>query len=435
MRRDEERDRNGVTISAVEPITRQQTGGPLSVTLTVNSRAALTLTGVGTRYFTVAVLTVSTAVKRDLAVKKIVYRPKCCRKAHSFSARKQNTPSAILGVNIALGKPSFQTSTRTTSETAGRAVDGNTDGFAQPGSCTHTADGGETDPSWWVDLGQWYRVGRVTIFNRQDCCQEQLNPFNIHIGDSDQVSTNPKCGGDHKINVTQPSISVSCQGMRGRYVGVRLPGPYRTLTFCEFQVFLGCPDEYVYYQRNQLCYKAFNDRTTYNDAVSRCSSDGGTLAMPRDTTTNEFLIDLKNSVDNKGSFRFGLTDDHQEGDWMWDDNVPLGKFSSWGPGEPNNSGNEDCAEYNPEGGPKQNTWNDGPCTRADRMFICQVSLSVEQIYQQQHASVIASAMTVGDSRVKNALAAKVQRERALRRKSTGTVTNHALVEGVLTTVM
>ncbi|XP_078700698.1 uncharacterized protein LOC144927246 [Branchiostoma floridae x Branchiostoma belcheri] len=61
--------------------------------------------------------------------------------------------------------------------------------------------------------------------------------------------------------------------------------------------------------------------------------------------------------------------------------------------------------------------------------------SVEQIYQQQHASVIASAMTVGDSRVKNALAAKVQRETALRRKSTGTVTNHALVEGVLTTVM
>ncbi|KAI8509417.1 hypothetical protein Bbelb_132650 [Branchiostoma belcheri] len=33
----------------------------------------------------------------DTAVKKIVYRPKCCRNAHSFSARKQDTPSAILG--------------------------------------------------------------------------------------------------------------------------------------------------------------------------------------------------------------------------------------------------------------------------------------------------------------------------------------------------
>ena len=54
--------------------------------------------------------------------------------------------------------------------------------------------------------------------------------------------------------------------------------------------------------------------------------------------------------------------------------------------------------------------------------------SVEQIYLQQHASVIASAVTVGDPSVKNALAAKVQRESALRRKSTGTVICHTLVE-------
>ncbi|XP_035681560.1 uncharacterized protein LOC118419308 [Branchiostoma floridae] len=78
---------------------------------------------------------------------------------------------------------------------------------------------------------------RLVIFNRRDCCAERLNPFNIHIGDSDQVSMNPKCGGDHHINVTQPSISVSCQGMEGRYVGIRLPGYSRTLTLCEVQVF------------------------------------------------------------------------------------------------------------------------------------------------------------------------------------------------------
>ncbi|KAI8516910.1 hypothetical protein Bbelb_054910 [Branchiostoma belcheri] len=136
----------------------------------------------------------------------------------------------------------------------------------------------------------------------------------------------------------------------------------------------GCADGYVYHQHSQLCYKAFNDTETYDGAVRRCSSDGGTLAMPRDNVTNNFLIHLKNAVDNNALFLFGLTDDHQEGVWMWDDNVPLGDFRAWGQGQPDNyNGNEDCAEYNPEG--SYNKWNDGPCTRDNRKFICQASPS------------------------------------------------------------
>ncbi|XP_078678189.1 uncharacterized protein LOC144914303 [Branchiostoma floridae x Branchiostoma belcheri] len=136
----------------------------------------------------------------------------------------------------------------------------------------------------------------------------------------------------------------------------------------------GCPDGYVYHQPSRLCYKAFNDRTTYIGAVARCSLDGGTLAMPRDTATNEFLIDLQNAVDVNGWFRFGLTYRRQDGVWVWDDNVPLGDFTAWGPGEPNNDGGdrEDCAEYFPEFWFKKNTWNDGSCTEAGK-FICQVS--------------------------------------------------------------
>eukprot|EP00058_Branchiostoma_floridae_P021681 XP_002607171.1 hypothetical protein BRAFLDRAFT_68034 [Branchiostoma floridae] len=146
----------------------------------------------------------------------------------------------LIGVNVALGKPAFQTSLiHHTSGIASLAVDGNTDTNYDHGSCTHTIDIGETNPSWWVDLGQSYVIDRVLIFNRQDCCSERINPFNIHIGDSDQVSTNPKCGGDHQMNWNQPSISVSCKGMKGRYVGVRLPGSSRILTLCEVQVFLG----------------------------------------------------------------------------------------------------------------------------------------------------------------------------------------------------
>ncbi|XP_078577656.1 uncharacterized protein LOC144862753 isoform X1 [Branchiostoma floridae x Branchiostoma japonicum] len=129
----------------------------------------------------------------------------------------------------------------------------------------------------------------------------------------------------------------------------------------------GCPDGYVYHQPSHLCYKAFNDKKTYNAAVATCASAGGTLAMPYDTVTNKFLIYLKNAVDNNALFRFGLTDHHQEGGWMWEDNVALGSFRAWGPGEPNNLRNEDCAEYFPgTHASKRNTWNDGPCTDANR---------------------------------------------------------------------
>ncbi|KAI8502507.1 hypothetical protein Bbelb_200950, partial [Branchiostoma belcheri] len=138
---------------------------------------------------------------------------------------------------------------------------------------------------------------------------------------------------------------------------------------------LQCPNGYAYHQPSRLCYKAFNDAATYNGAVSRCSSDGGTLAMPRDTATNEFLIYLKNAVDINAWFRFGLTDDDQEGVWMWDDNVPLGDFSAWAPREPSGSGSENCAEYFPESWSQKSAWNDGQCTDSSRKFICQVSAS------------------------------------------------------------
>ncbi|KAI8479877.1 hypothetical protein Bbelb_423990 [Branchiostoma belcheri] len=139
-------------------------------------------------------------------------------------------------INIALRKPAFQSSVKY-GGVAGRAVDGNTNTNYFVNSCTYTWS--TYNPSWRVDLGKSFTINRVVIFNRQDCCSGRLNPFNIHIGDSEQVVTNPKCGGDHRIDVTLPSISILCQGMTGRYVGVRLPGyGYgRTQTLCEVQVF------------------------------------------------------------------------------------------------------------------------------------------------------------------------------------------------------
>ena len=39
-------------------------------------------------------------------------------------------------------------------------------------SCTHTKGdgGGLTNPFWRVDLGAAYNIGKVTIYNRGECC-------------------------------------------------------------------------------------------------------------------------------------------------------------------------------------------------------------------------------------------------------------------------
>ncbi|CAH1272761.1 COLEC10 [Branchiostoma lanceolatum] len=131
----------------------------------------------------------------------------------------------------------------------------------------------------------------------------------------------------------------------------------------------GCPGGYRYHQHSRSCYKAFNRRTNYNSAAETCSSDGGTLAMPRDSTTNTFLINLKDAVDNNGYFWFGLSYRAKEGRWVWADGAALGSFTSWYPKMPDNSGgNEDCAEYW-----TNDKWNDYKCSDSSRKFICQVT--------------------------------------------------------------
>ncbi|XP_019614001.1 PREDICTED: collectin-10-like [Branchiostoma belcheri] len=139
---------------------------------------------------------------------------------------------------------------------------------------------------------------------------------------------------------------------------------------------LACPSGYTYHQTNRLCYKAYGLERDYSGARATCSSDGGTLAMPRDAVTNTILINLKNSVDNSAHFFFGLTDIRQEGRWVWEDGAALGGFRPWDQGEPDNrKGNQDCGEYisaKKKDTAARNKWNDGSCFER-RKFICQVA--------------------------------------------------------------
>ncbi|CAH1253095.1 HSD17B6 [Branchiostoma lanceolatum] len=93
-------------------------------------------------------------------------------------------------------------------------------------------------PWWLVDLERQWGIDRVTVVNSLVFKPERINPFNIHIGDSRDILVNPKCGENHVfVNPdTQTELTISCNGMRGRYVAIRLQ-EFQVLRLAELEVY------------------------------------------------------------------------------------------------------------------------------------------------------------------------------------------------------
>lgn len=87
---------------------------------------------------------------------------------------------------------------------------------------------------------------------------------------------------------------------------------------------------------------------TWTDARQACLNMGGHLVTVTTSAENNFIFNLWPSG------WIGLTDEVTEGVWRWVTGETY-SYSSWNPGEPNNSGNEDYVQF--VGGGK---WNDLP---------------------------------------------------------------------------
>ena len=78
----------------------------------------------------------------------------------------------VSGINIALGKDTHQSSTKTPTQLfdSKLAVDGKikTKCIACGSRCTHTSN--ERHEWWAVDLGDIYQITNVVIYGRTDCC-------------------------------------------------------------------------------------------------------------------------------------------------------------------------------------------------------------------------------------------------------------------------
>ncbi|XP_032078248.1 fucolectin-1-like [Thamnophis elegans] len=142
--------------------------------------------------------------------------------------------------NWARGQPATQSSTYpqwgTVYSRAGSAVDGNRDGDWRHGSCSHTLE--EEEPWWSLDLGASYAISAVVVKNRQECCSGRLQGAQIHVGDcgAHHGKRNPICGSISNGSAGSLSI-VCCDGRRGRYVTVVIPGRAEFLTLCELEVY------------------------------------------------------------------------------------------------------------------------------------------------------------------------------------------------------
>lgn len=142
--------------------------------------------------------------------------------------------------DLAVGKVTAQSTTVDGAESS-RAVDGNTSGTMDEGSCTHT-DGTAESPPWWsVDLGTTSSIDSVTVWNRVDCCGERLSAagheFEVRVGDhSTKYEENVKCGDLHKVAEGMTTMTVDCGKKQGRYVFIDIPVSKRILTLCEVRV-------------------------------------------------------------------------------------------------------------------------------------------------------------------------------------------------------
>ncbi|CAM4630528.1 unnamed protein product [Leuciscus chuanchicus] len=137
--------------------------------------------------------------------------------------------------NLALEATAVLSSTLNT-HGAQNAVDGNRNSNLHHGSCTHTH--ADKDPWWRVDLGEEYKVTRVSITNRGDCCAERINGAQIRIGNS--LENN---GNNNELTVTVVSIpaggteTFKFKPIKGQYVNIIIPGRNEYLHLCEVEVF------------------------------------------------------------------------------------------------------------------------------------------------------------------------------------------------------
>ncbi|XP_066275200.1 uncharacterized protein [Branchiostoma lanceolatum] len=137
-----------------------------------------------------------------------------------------------------------------------------------------------------------------------------------------------------------------------------------------------------YQQFNGKRYKIFGEKRTYDESLTLCESEGGSLAVPRNREVNQFLFNLiVNDPEHANDpVRFGLAgpedpDAPGADSWTWADGSAFGAFHSWKILEPGRSSDRSCAFFNLADDSSPGTaWESSSCNTYMK-FICEVPLT------------------------------------------------------------
>ncbi|XP_028713213.1 CD209 antigen-like protein A isoform X1 [Peromyscus leucopus] len=121
-----------------------------------------------------------------------------------------------------------------------------------------------------------------------------------------------------------------------------------------------CPWDWTSFQES--CYFFSVSQKTWNDSATACQNVGAQLVVIKSDEEQKFL---QQTSKKRGYTWMGLIDMHKESTWHWVDGSPLtlSFMKYWNEGEPNNVGDEDCAEFKGDG------WNDSKCDNK-KFWIC-----------------------------------------------------------------
>ena len=142
--------------------------------------------------------------------------------------------------NVAVGKTARQSSTASSNGTAGKAIDGNTDGRSSGTSNSITQTNEELNPWWEVDLGEVYDISQINIWNRIDeCCWDRLSNFYIMVSE-EPITENSTINhqymqGPQRFMIPTSFMKSWSVNARGRFVRVFIEGE-QILSIAELEV-------------------------------------------------------------------------------------------------------------------------------------------------------------------------------------------------------
>ncbi|KAI5212640.1 C-Type Lectin Domain Family 17, Member A [Manis pentadactyla] len=120
-----------------------------------------------------------------------------------------------------------------------------------------------------------------------------------------------------------------------------------------------CPEGWLSFEGK--CYYFSQSPKSWYEARMFCQENYSHLVIISSFAEQNFVAKAHGSP---RVYWLGLSDINREGDWRWLDGSPV-TLSFWGPEEPNNIQDEDCASMD-----KGGTWNDLSCDKTT-YWICE----------------------------------------------------------------